>query len=118
MMRMLMLVLGLVLMVAAGLWFFTPVLDPVWSKHVGPQIRQAQKRMEGPPPSSTRDRGFEAAKPSPQASIPIPANKFGLDSMFNVINLIAALAGAYFTFQSYRLQLRSRRSDRSSGART
>jgi hypothetical protein len=107
-MRFLLMVLGLLLLVAAGLYFFTPVLDPVYSRHARqPQAatRSAAPQATAPRPGATATAPDARARPQPA---PQPVSKLSFDSVLNILNLGFGLVGAWFTYLGYRLQKRAR----------
>lgn len=111
-MRFVMMVLGLGMLALAGLWFFTSALDPIYSRHV-PQIAHARTFGGGSATTSSRPVGTasspQASKSAPQAAGSAVGSKAITDNFMSMINVGAGLAGAYFTYMSYRLQQRQGR---------
>lgn len=110
-MRFVMMVLGLALMAAAGLWFFTPVLDQTYAR-VAPQLTTSQtvaSRSAAPASTSATRGAAPAAAPSatPSSSV-ATVNKALAENVMSMINLGTGILGALFTFMSYRLQVRDR----------
>jgi hypothetical protein len=111
-MRFVLFIVGLLLMIAAGLWFFTPYLDSTYARYAPP----AASRTAPSAPTTTNRSAAPSAAPSAgsasRAAAPRQESKFGFDNMLSVINFAAGLIGAWFTFMSYRLQRRQARDDR------
>jgi hypothetical protein len=116
-MRFLAMLVGLGLMVLAGLWFFTPVLDSTYSRHV-PQYANPRHAAKAPATGGAVTRG---AAPEAARSARAPSSGAGGDpggsisskalaeNVLSMVNLGAGLIGAWFTYLSYRMQVRSRR---------
>lgn len=112
-MRLLMMLLGLVLVALAGLWFFTPTLDQTYSRHApslsqprwarGPASTQGSSQA-GPSRQQPSSRG---AGPS-ASSASLIASKNIVDNVMSMINAGTGLLGLWFAWMSYRLQKRDR----------
>ena len=63
-MRTVMMILGLIMIVLAGLWFFTPVLDGAYSRYT-PGIAHSHNRS-----AAVRTPATRSATPAPGASAP------------------------------------------------
>ena len=108
-MRFLLMLFGLAMIILAGLWFFTPVLDAVYVKHV-PQY--AQSRSAGPGPAVTPGAGGASRSAgAPAGGSGQIVSKALTDNVVSMVNLLAVIMGAWFTFMSYRLQARGSRRD-------
>jgi hypothetical protein len=103
MLRFLLLIVGLGLMAAAALWFFTPVLDPAWEQIT--QQRTAQPPVATAPKAPGAGTRAPATERAPTSRAP---SKSAFDSIANIINIVAGIVGVWFTFLSYRLQQRHR----------
>jgi hypothetical protein len=112
-MRLITLLFGLVLMVLAGLWFFTPVLDSTYSKHA-PQYAHPRSaaKQSGPAATSGGTRGAAPEARTAQRSSGTSgggiSSKALADNVMSMINVGAGILGAWFTFMSYRMQVRDR----------
>jgi zona occludens toxin (predicted ATPase) len=116
------LIVGLVLLALAGLWFFTPVLDSTYAKHA-PGIAQAHKRTandRSAVDSQTRSRssGNQSSRAGSQGSTPAASSasfdigsKAIMDNFMSMINLFMGFLGTLFTFLSYRAQVGNKRRD-------
>ena len=107
-MRIVTMILGLALMVLAGLWFFTPVLDTAYSSHA-PGIARSHGKSAALQTPGTRSAAPNAPNASSSSQI---GSKALADNVMSMINLGTGLLGAWFTFMSYRLQSGSRRRER------
>ena len=110
-MRFILLLLGLAMVVLAGLWFFTPVLDATYARHA-PGL--AQSRVASAPTAATRgpgstpgaERSAGSAPSSSSTSATQITSKALAENVMSMINLGAGILGAWFTYMSYRLQSR------------
>ena len=106
-MRIVTMILGLALMVLAGLWFFTPVLDTAYSSHA-PGIARSHGKS-----AALQTPGTRSASPNASTSSSSQIGSKALaDNVMSMINLGTGILGAWFTFMSYRLQSGSRRRER------
>ena len=101
-MRFVMMLVGLGLMVLAGLWFFTPVLDATYARHA-PGIAQSHARTSATAPSGTRSTVPAPSSSSGQSSAQV-GSKALADNFMSMINVLTGILGAVFTFLSYRAQ--------------
>ena len=113
-MRYVMMLLGLVLMVMAGLWFFTPVLDSTYARHVPQYAHPQTAAKQTAPAGSTRGAAPDAKSttrsPSPSAGSGTTISSKALaDNVMSMINLGTGVLGALFTYMSYRAQVANRR---------
>jgi predicted cobalt transporter CbtA len=113
-MRFVMMLLGLALMVMAGLWFFTPVLDATYSKHAPGYAHSRSSAPSSAPAGATRGAAPDAKVASRSAgqsggSGGGISSKALADNVMSMINLGTGVLGALFTYMSYRAQLATRR---------
>ena len=111
-MRFVMLLLGLGLIALAGLWFFTPVLDSTYARHL-PGISQSHSRSGAPagaPGGQARGASPGAGAPAASSSGTVQIGSKALaDNLMSIVNVATGLLGAIFTFMSYRAQVSQRR---------
>lgn len=109
-MRFVMMLLGLAMIILAGLWFFTPVLDSTYAR-VAPSIAQSRTVVaatrSAPPSTTTRSAAPGASSTSGQSATAI-GSKALAENVMSMINLGSGILGAWFTYMSYRLQTRRR----------
>ena len=101
-MRFLMMLVGFVLMVLAGLWFFTPVLDSTYARHA-PGIAQSHSRSTAPggTRSTTPAPGTSSSSgQSGQSTSGQIGSKALADNFMSMINGLTGILGAVFTFLS------------------
>ena len=113
-MRFVMMLLGLALMVMAGLWFFTPVLDATYSKHAPSYAHSRSTAPSSAPAGATRSAAPDAKSATRSAGSSGGSgggisSKALADNLMSMINLGTGVLGAFFTYMSYRAQLASRR---------
>ncbi len=114
-MRYVMMLVGLLMIAMAGLWFFTPVLDQAYARHA-PQLahaRSARSVTSQSSPSQSSPVQGSVARPGPSgrpvtttSSASAIASKNIFDNAMSMINAGTGLLGLWFGWMSYRLQRR------------
>ena len=113
-MRYVMMLLGLALMLLAGLWFFTPVLDSIYARHAPGYALPHSAAKQTAPTGTTRGAAPDAKSATRSAgqsggSGGGISSKALADNLMSMINLGTGVLGALFTYMSYRAQVASRR---------
>ena len=109
-MRLIMMLFGLILMVLAGLWFFTPVLDSTYSRHAPSYAHPRTAAKQAAPANATRGVAPDAKSASRSSSSGNSISSKALaDNLMSMINLGTGVLGALFTYMSYRAQVSNRR---------
>ena len=112
-MRFVTMLLGLAMIVLAGLWFFTPVLDSTYAR-IAPGLAQSRTTVAAATRSAQPSTTTRSAAPgaSSGGSAQSAGNTIGskalAENVMSMINLGSGILGAWFTYMSYRLQTRRR----------
>lgn len=114
-MRIVLMIVGLFLVVMAGLWFFTPVLDQTYARHA-PGISHSRGAQRASVGTSSTQNGAVRQQPSASrsssastSSSSVIGSKDIVDNVMSMINAGTGLLGLWFGWMSYRLQLRDSR---------
>jgi hypothetical protein len=96
-MRFVTMLLGLMLIALAGLWFFTPFLDSTYSRHV-PGIAHSKSHSRAAAPGSAPGVQSRSATPSAPAASAPGAGQIGskalADNFMSMVNVGTGILGA------------------------